>query len=83
MQKNIAVGGFTKEQRENNLEKIKTKYAKKGYKFLSFKENGALKSIAVFEVDENILKKEKAKSLYIVAGIFILLSIYLFVKASV
>ncbi|WP_121626939.1 hypothetical protein [Poseidonibacter antarcticus] len=83
MQKSIVVGGFNKEQREKNLEKLKIKYAKKGYKFLSFKENGALKSIAIFEVDENILKKEKAKSLYIVAGIFILLSVYLFVKASV
>ena len=83
MQKNIVVGGFNKEQRENNLEKLKKKYTKKGYKFLRFKENGALKSIAVFEVNENILKRDKAKSLYIVAGIFILLSVYLFVKASV
>lgn len=68
VKKNIVIGGFTKEQREKELEKTKVKLGKKGYKFLNFEENGALKSVAVFEVDEAILRKEKSMQL-IVAGI--------------
>lgn len=55
--KNIVIGGFSKEQREKELEKTKAKFEKKGYKFLKFEENGTLKSVAVFQVDEAILKK--------------------------
>ena len=82
MQKNIVVGGFNKEQREKNLQKIKEKYSKKGYKFLDYVDNGTLKSIAIFEVDENILRKEKSRNIFILSGIFFLISIYLFINAS-
>jgi hypothetical protein len=82
MKKNIVVGGFNKEQREKNLHKIKEKHSKKGYKFLDYIDNGTLKAVATFEVDENILKKEKSKNLFIFAGIFLLISISLFIKAS-
>ena len=56
--KNIVVGGFTKEQRDSQLEKIKIKYEKKGYKFLEYIDNGTLKSVAVFEVSDYILRQE-------------------------
>ncbi|MEN8718394.1 MAG: hypothetical protein ABF301_07055 [Sulfurovum sp.] len=82
MQKEIVVGGFSKEQREQNLEKIKTKYTKKGYKFLKYIDNGTLKSVAVFDVDESILRKEKSKNLYILSGFFLLLSLYLFLQGK-
>ena len=82
MKKNIVVGGFNKEQREKNLEKIKEKYSKKGYKFLEFIDNGTLKSLAIFEVDESILRKEKQRTLFIFAGFFMILSIYLFTQGN-
>jgi len=82
MKKNIVVGGFTKEQREKNLEKLKEKYSKKGYKFFQYIDNGKLKSIAVFDVDENIIRKEKQKTLYIYAGFFLLLSLYLYIQGK-
>ena len=82
MKKNIVVGGFTKEQREKELEKIKTKYSKKGYKFINYVDNGKLKSVAVFEVDENILRKEKSQKLMVIGGFFLLLSLILYIKAS-
>ncbi len=82
MKKNIIVGGFSKDQREKNLEKIKEKYSIKGYKFLEYFDNGRLKSIAVFEVDENILRKEKQKNLYLYAGFFLLLSVYLYMQGN-
>lgn len=83
MQKNIVVGGFNKEQREQNLEKIKLKFTKKGYRFLEYIDNGTLKSVAIFEVDDIIVRKEKAKKLYILAGCFFILSLYLFFKQTV
>jgi len=82
MKKEIVVGGFTKEQREENLVKIKEKHSKKGYKFLKYIDNGTLKSLAIFEVDEIILKKEKSKNLFILAGFFLILSGYLFIKGN-
>jgi hypothetical protein len=82
MKKNIVVGGFNKEQRVKNLEKIKEKYSKKGYKFFDYIDNGRLKSIAVFEVNENILRKEKQKNLYFYAGLFLLLSVYLYIQGN-
>ena len=82
MRKEIVVGGFTKEQREQNLEKIKKKHEKKGYQYIDYIDNGTLKSVAVFEVDEAVLKKEKMMNLFLYAGFFMLLSIYLFVKAD-
>ncbi len=82
MKKNIVVGGFDEKQREKNLLKIKDNYSKKGYKFLSYKDNGTLKSIASFEVEQSILKKEKSKNIFILSGIFFLLSVYLFIKGS-
>ncbi len=82
MQKEIVVGGFTKEQREKELEKIKLKYDKKGYRFLDYIDKGALKSVAVFDVDEESLRKEKARNLLIAAGFFLLIAAILFVKSS-
>jgi len=82
MKKNIVVGGVNKEQREKNLEKLKEKYSKKGYTFSEYIDNGSLKSVAVFDVDENILRKEKQKTLYIYASFFLLLSIYLYMQGN-
>ncbi len=82
MKKNIIVGGFSKEEREKELEKVKTKYSKKGYNFLEYIDNGTLKSVAIFDVDEVFLKKEKSKNLFILAGFFLLLSAYLFLKGN-
>jgi hypothetical protein len=76
--KNIIIGGFTKEQREKELEKTKTNYGKKGYKFLSFEENGTLKSVAIFEVDEEILKKEKSLQLIVVGIGFLVVAAILY-----
>ena len=79
--KNIVVGGFTKEQRDSQLEKIKIKYEKKGYKFLEYIDNGTLKSVAVFEVSDYILRKEKSVQL-IVAGIgFLIIAAVLYIKS--
>lgn len=82
MKKNIVVGGFDKEQRKKELEKVKIKYSKKGYKFINYVDNGALKSVAVFEVDEALLKKEKATNLVLLGVFFIAISIILYFKAS-
>ena len=82
MKKNIVVGGYTKEQREKELEKIKNKYSNKGYKFINYIDNGKLKSVAVFEVDENILRKEKSQKLMLLGGFFLLISLILYMKAS-
>jgi len=57
--KTITVSGFTKDQREKDLEKIKKKYEKNGYVFVEYIDDGMTKSTAIFEVDEAILKKEK------------------------
>ena len=76
--KNIVIGGFTKEQREKELEKTKTNYAKKGYKFLKFEEKGTLKSVAVFQVDEAILKKEKSMQLIVVGVGFLVVAAILY-----
>ena len=73
---------MSKKQREQELEKVKTKHAKKGYKFINYVDNGTLKSVAVFEVDEAILRKEKSQKLFIIGGFFLLLSLVLFMKAS-
>lgn len=79
-QKQIVVGGFSEAQRKKELEKVKVKYEKKGYKFLKYIDNGALKSVAVFEVDESILRKEKSAQL-IVAGIgFMVIAAILYLK---
>ncbi len=82
MRKEIAVGGFTKEQREKELEKIKIKYSKKAYRFIDYVDNGTLKSVAVFDVDEEVLRKDKAKNLFIAAGFFLLIAAILFIKSS-
>jgi len=74
LKKNIVIGGFSKEQREKELEKRKIKLGKKGYKFLKYKENGASKSVAVFEVDEAILKKEKSMQLIVMGVGFLIIA---------
>lgn len=80
--KPIVIGGFTKEQREKELEKIKAKYEKKGYKYLSYEDNGAIKSVAIFEVDQAILRKEKSKQLIAIGIGFLIISAILFIKAT-
>jgi hypothetical protein len=60
MKKNISVSGLTKNQRLKELEKIKTKYQKKGYIFIEYIDNGMTKSIAIFEISEENLKKNKS-----------------------
>ena len=79
--KNIVVGGFSKEQREKELEKVKTKYEKKGYKFLQYLDNGTLKSIAVFEVSDAIIKKERSAQLIVVGVGFLIISAILYFKS--
>jgi len=79
--KNIVVGGFSKEQREKELEKVKTKYEKKGYKFLQYLDNGTLKSIAVFEVSDSIIKKERSTQLIVVGVGFLIISAILYFKS--
>lgn len=78
MKKNIQVSGFTKSQREKDLEKIKNKYEKKGYQFIEYIDDGALKSFALFEVDETIIKQEK-KNRLIFWGIAIVVIIILII----
>ena len=82
MKKNIVIGGYTKEQREKELEKIKIKYSKRCYTFINYIDNGKLKSVAVFEVDETILRKEKSQKLLMIGAFFFLLSIILYIKSS-
>jgi len=50
MKKNISVSGLTKNQRLKELEKIKTKYQKKGYVFIEYIDNGITKSIAILSL---------------------------------
>ena len=83
MKKQIVVGGFSKEQREKELEKIKSKYAKKGYSFIHYIDNGALKSVAVFEVDENRIRKEKATNLILLGIFFMAVAAIMFYKSSI
>lgn len=80
--KNIVVGGFSKEQREKELQKVKKKYEKKGYKFLEYLDNGTLKSVAVFEVSDYIIKKERSLQLIVVGIGFLIISAILFIKSS-
>ena len=82
MQKEFVVGGFTKEQREKELEKVKEKYLKKGYKFLKYIDNGTLKSVAVFDVDEAQIRKEKSKNLILLGIFFLVISAIMYTKAS-
>lgn len=80
--KPIVVGGFSEEQRKKELEKVKKKYEKKGYKFLEYIDNGTLKSTAIFEVDESILKKEKSQQLIVIGIGFMVIAAILFFKSS-
>ncbi|MFA9374575.1 MAG: hypothetical protein ACERKK_10510 [Poseidonibacter sp.] len=80
--KTIVIGGFNKTQRENELEKTKAKYQKKGYKFLEYIDNGTLKSIAVFEVDNAILRKERSRQLIVIGVGFLIISAILFSKST-
>lgn len=82
MKKTIVVGGFSKEQRLKDLEKIKTKYEKKGYKFQEFIENGALKSVAIFEVEKAIIRKEQSRNLILLGVVFLGFAAILYIKAS-
>lgn len=79
--KTIVVGGFTKAQREKELEKVKKKYQKKGYKYQEYIDNGALKSTAIFEVDDSILKKEKSKQ-FITFGVILLFVAFIIYPSS-
>uniref|UniRef100_UPI004048D893 hypothetical protein n=1 Tax=Aliarcobacter sp. TaxID=2321116 RepID=UPI004048D893 len=79
--KNIVVGGFTKEQRLAQLDKIKNKHEKKGYKFLEYIDNGTLKSVAVFEVSDVIIKKERSAQLIVIGVGFLIISAILYFKS--
>ena len=57
MKKNIDIAGFTQKQRLDELERIKTKYEKKGYKYIDYTDNGMTKSFATFEIDEANIKQ--------------------------
>ena len=78
MKKNIQVSGFTKAQRLKDLEKIKTKYLKKDYKFIEYIDDGITKSIAIFEVDEKIIKKEKNKKITIAVVSLLIIVFFIF-----
>ena len=82
MKRLIVVGGFTEEQRLKALEKLKTKLGKKGYQFVGYEEAGAMKSTAVFEVGDSVLRKEKAMKLVIVGVGFMVVALILFLKAG-
>ena len=82
MKKPIVVSGFSEEQRKKELEKLKIKLGKKGYKFLGYHEAGALKSTAVFEVDERVLRKERSLKLIVVGVGFMVAALIMYVKAS-
>lgn len=79
--KNIVVGGFTKEQREKELVRVKNKYEKKGYKFIKYLDNGTLKSIAVFEVSASIIRKERSAQLVVLGAGFLIISAILYFKS--
>ena len=57
MKKIIDIAGFTQKQRLDELERIKTKYEKKGYKYIDYTDNGMTKSFATFEIDEANIKQ--------------------------
>ncbi|WP_419782375.1 hypothetical protein [Malaciobacter marinus] len=82
IKKTVPVSGFSKEQRKKELEKVKVKYEKKGYKFIEFFENGIAKSVAIFEVNEAIAKKEKSKNLIIIGVFFLIIASILYFKAE-
>lgn len=82
MQKQVVVGGFTPLQREKELEKIKKKYDKKGYRFLKYIDNGALKSVAIFEVDAAIIRKQKSQNLILLGIFFLAVAAIMYIKAS-
>lgn len=82
MKKAFIVGGFTQKQREKELEKVKDKYSKKGYKFIEYIESGAMKSTAMFEVDASIIKKERSKQLIVIGLGFLLIAAILFIKST-
>ncbi len=72
VKKTITVSGLTTKQREKELEKVKSKYEKKGYTFIEYIDNGMTKSNAIFEVDEAILKKEKKNKIIIIVSIVLI-----------
>lgn len=82
MKKTIVVGGLTKDQREKELEKIKKKHEKKGYQFLEYIDNGMLKSVAIFEVSDEIIKKEKSNKLVLAGILFMIIAFVLYMQTS-
>ncbi|MFY9075967.1 hypothetical protein OZZ08_13520 [Malaciobacter mytili] len=82
MKKTIVIGGFTKSQREKELQKIKLKYEKKGYQFIEYIENGLLKSIAIFEVNDLIIRKEKSIKLIGTGILFLIFAIILYISGG-
>ncbi len=77
--KTITVSGLTEKQREKELEKVKSKYEKKGFKFIEYIDNGMTKSTAIFEVDEAILKKEKTNKIILFV---IIISVIIYISTS-
>jgi hypothetical protein len=75
-EKKINVAGFTKDLRLEELEKIKTKYSKKGYNFIDYSDDGITKSFATFEVDDKTLARDNLKKVAIWAVVIIIIGIW-------
>lgn len=82
MKKNISVSGFTKNQRLQELEKIKSKYEKKSYVFLEYIDDGITNSIAIFEVDEQTLKNEKNTTKITIGIIVVSIIAFIFISSN-
>ncbi|RXI27680.1 hypothetical protein [Aliarcobacter trophiarum] len=82
MKKNIDITGFTQKQRLDELEKIKTKYEKKGYTYIDYTDNGMTKSFATFEIDEANIKQGSGIFTKIFLGIIIVIIVLIIMTPS-
>ena len=80
MKKNIDIAGFTQKQRLDELERIKTKYEKKGYKYIDYTDNGMTKSFATFEIDEANIKQGSGIFKKIFLGIIVVIIVLIIIK---
>ena len=82
MRKNINIAGFTQKQRLDELERIKTKYEKKGYKYIDYTDNGMTKSFATFEIDEANIKQGSGIFKKIFLGIIVVIIVLIIIAPS-
>ena len=82
MKKNIDIAGFTQKQRLDELERIKTKYEKKGYKYIDYTDNGMTKSFATFEIDEANIKQGSGIFKKIFLGIIVVIIVLIIIAPS-